>query len=234
MTSPASSSTIELPDLPGGPYDLEFFFDPGCPFAWQTSVWIRRVVELRGVRVGWRFISLTFLNEGREEPVPGMREAHERGLAFHRICAAARAAFGNEAVGDLYRSWGDAFWYEERPGEGLEKVVEAFAATDPAAVVASVGLPESLLAAADDDSWDGLIRAETTEALRRTGDDVGTPIITFDPPTGNSLFGPVISSVPDDETCLAFYDALRTFVDVQEFSELKRSARAPLDLPLLQ
>jgi hypothetical protein len=40
--------------------------------------------------------------------------------------------------------------------------------------------------------------------------------------------------VPDDEEAVAFYDALRTFVDVPAFSELKRSSRAPLDLPLLR
>ena len=37
----------------------------------------------------------------------------------------------------------------------------------------------------------------------------------------------------DDERALAFYDALRTFVDFEGFSELKRSDRRPLDLPLL-
>ena len=51
-------SVPSIPDLDDGPYDIEFFFDPGCPFAWQTSVWLRRVVEMRGIRIGWRFISL--------------------------------------------------------------------------------------------------------------------------------------------------------------------------------
>ncbi|MEA2844448.1 MAG: hypothetical protein QOJ69_2119, partial [Actinomycetota bacterium] len=104
---------------------------------------------------------------------------------------------------------------------------------DPAEIVESLGLPDTLLEAADDDSWDPLIRAESDEAFRRTGANVGTPIITYDPPTGNSLFGPVISVVPDDETALAFYDALRTFADFKGFSELKRTDRAPIDLPLL-
>ncbi|HCW00547.1 MAG TPA: disulfide bond formation protein DsbA, partial [Acidimicrobiaceae bacterium] len=30
-----------------GPPDLEFFWDPVCPFAWQTSRWLRRVADLR-------------------------------------------------------------------------------------------------------------------------------------------------------------------------------------------
>src|SRR3954451_16938291 len=91
-----------LPELPGPPYDVEFFFDSGCPFAWQTSVWIRRVAELRGLQIGWRFISLRFINEskGLSERVV---EAQERGLRFHRICAAVREQLGNDAVGQLYQ-----------------------------------------------------------------------------------------------------------------------------------
>lgn len=231
MTDTTDTTATPVPDLPGGPYDLEFFFDPGCPFAWQTSVWIRRVQELRGITVGWRFISLKFINEGNDLP-ESMVEAQERGLRYHRICAAARVELGNDAVADLYRAWGDAYWYTPGEGDLLARIGAAAAAADPEGIVKGLGLPEHLLAAADDDSWDAAIRAESDEAFRRTGKDVGTPIITYDPPTGNSLFGPVISSIPDDETSLRFYDALRTFADFPGFSELKRTQRAELDLPL--
>ncbi|WP_426570804.1 hypothetical protein [Aquihabitans sp. McL0605] len=227
----ASATTV--PDLPGGPYDLEFFFDPGCPFAWQTSVWIRRVAELRDLNVGWRFISLKFINEANEDLSESMAEAQQRGLRYHRICAAAREQFGNDAVGDLYRVYGEAFWYAKGEGDLTDRFAGAAAAVEPAKLLAEAGLPDTLLAAADDDSWDGLIRAESDEAFRRTGPDVGTPIITFGPPTGNSLFGPVISDIPNDEDAVAVYDAVRTLADHAGFSELKRTARAPLDLPLL-
>jgi len=43
----------------------------------------------------------------------------------------------------------------------------------------------------------------------------------------------VISAVPDDETAVAIFDALRAFAALRGFSELKRTDRAPLDLPLL-
>jgi len=71
-------------------------------------------------------------------------------------------------------------------------------------------------------------------AVGRTGRDVGTPIITFGPPDGPSIFGPVISSVPDtDEACLEIYGATLTLCRFSTFSELKRSNRPMLDLPLL-
>ncbi|HUR52275.1 MAG TPA: hypothetical protein VMZ11_09140 [Mycobacteriales bacterium] len=227
-----TDDTSVLEELPGGPYDLEFFFDPGCPFAWQASVWLRRVMELRDVKVCWRFISLRMVNEGAEQPEE-MTEAQERGLRYHRICAAARERFGNHAVGELYRAWGGHYWYGEADGAFGDRLAAGAAAADPAQVLRSLDLPADLLDAADDTSWDEVIRRETDEAFRRAGKGVGTPILTYDPPHGSSLFGPVISQVPDDEQAVAFYDALRTFADFEGFSELKRTRRPPLDLPLL-
>lgn len=222
-----------LPDLDGGPYDLEFFFDAGCPFAWQTSVWMRRVAELRGIRIGWRFFSLWYVNEGTDQP-RAMRDAQARGLAFHRVAAATRDAHGNDAVGQLYRLWGERYWYVEADGDLGDRLVARAVDIDIADLLGDIGLPERLARAGDDSSRDAVIEAETAEALRRTGPDVGTPIITYDPPHGNSLFGPVISEVPaDDATAVALYDALRTFADFPGFSELKRTHRPPLDLPLL-
>ena len=43
-------------------YDLHFYFDPVCPFAWMTSKWVRLVQAERAYRVDWRFISLRLLN----------------------------------------------------------------------------------------------------------------------------------------------------------------------------
>lgn len=227
----SDASTSLIVDLDGGPHDIEFFFDPGCPFAWQTSVWIRRVAELRGIKVGWRFISLRFINEDSDLPA-AMVEAQEHALRYHRICAAARELLGNEAVGKLYQAWGERYWYTPGEGELVDRLAASAARVDAAEIVRSLGMPSSLVDAADDESWDGLIRAETEEAFRRTGPDVGTPIITYDPPNGSSLFGPVISEVPDDERAVELYEALRTFADLSGFSELKRTQRAPLDLPL--
>jgi hypothetical protein len=231
MSDAATADITPLSDIPGGPYDVEFFFDPGCPFAWQTSRWIRRVAELRDIKVGWRFISLAYINEGGEANEQ-MKQAHARTRSYHRICAAARDRVGNDAVDALYRAYGDRFWSTVADGSFFDKMATAGANVDPEAILAELDLPADLIDAADDPSWDAVLHAESDEAFRRTGPDVGTPILTYDPPTGNSLFGPVISELPDDETAVKFYDALRTFVDFPAFSELKRSDRSPLALPL--
>src|SRR5690606_10940529 len=119
-----TSDAPELPALPGGPYDIEFFFDPGCPFAWQTSVWARRVAELRDIAIGWRFISLRFINEDKDLP-DRMIEAQTRGLRYHRICAAARGRLGNDAVGALYQAYGDRCWYTTGEGELVDRLAAA-------------------------------------------------------------------------------------------------------------
>ena len=43
-------------------FDLAFHWDPMCPFAWLTSLWMDQVIEQRGLNVDWRFISLRILN----------------------------------------------------------------------------------------------------------------------------------------------------------------------------
>jgi hypothetical protein len=219
----------DAPELPGGPYDLEFFLDPLCPFAWQTSVWIRRVAELRSLDIGWRFISLYMIHE-HEEGSPAMAAARERALQYHRVLDAVRSAHGNEPVGKLYEAWGRQLWYGEPQRSTMDLVHEI----DIAALLAAEGLPVELADAAADDSHDAVIRAETALAFERAGGDLGTPIISWDPPNGSSFFGPVISSVPSDDDALALYDALRTLAEFPDFAEIKRTKRPPLDLPVLR
>ncbi|MEZ5252978.1 MAG: hypothetical protein R2689_03845 [Microthrixaceae bacterium] len=226
---PASDGRLD--DLAGGPYDIEFFFDPGCPFAWQTSVWIRNVMAQRDLRVGWRFISLWYINVGQDLDA-SMREGHARGLRYHRICAAARERFGNAAVGDLYRLYGESFWYVDATGDFTERMAAALANIDFARLISAAGLPADLVEAEEDESFDALLRTESAAAFERTGPDVGTPIITFGPPDGSTLFGPVLSNAPDGPDAVRLYEAVETVASFETFSELKRTKRPALDLPL--
>jgi hypothetical protein len=42
--------------------DINFYFDPQCPFAGTTSKWVRKVAAQRDYAVDWRFTSLRMLN----------------------------------------------------------------------------------------------------------------------------------------------------------------------------
>ncbi|MGB1610576.1 MAG: DsbA family protein, partial [Ilumatobacteraceae bacterium] len=49
---------------------VDFHFDPLCPYAYQTSKWIRAVREQIGIEISWRFFSLEEINrvEGKKHP----------------------------------------------------------------------------------------------------------------------------------------------------------------------
>jgi len=49
---------------------VDFYFDTMCPYAHQTSLWIREVQRLTDLRVNWKFFSLEVINheEGKKWP----------------------------------------------------------------------------------------------------------------------------------------------------------------------
>ena len=53
---------------------VEFHFDPMCPFAYQTSLWIRDVREQLGIAIDWRFFSLEEVNRSEGQKHPWERE----------------------------------------------------------------------------------------------------------------------------------------------------------------
>ncbi|MDP8977009.1 MAG: DsbA family protein [Actinomycetota bacterium] len=208
--------------------DLEFFFDPVCPFCWVASEWVRAVQRQRGIDVRWRFISLRILNEGHYDEKPeGYPQAHQRGLEMLRVAAAARAAHGEHVLGGLYRAMGQAVWHAKPPGgDDFQPVLEHTAeAGDLETILAQVGLSTDLAAAAQGPVWDRTLRAETDEALERVGGGGGTPILSFAPPDGPAFFGPVISEVPDDQSAVRLWEAVETLAHWPGFAELKRSLR---------
>ena len=211
--------------------DLEFFFDPICPFAWVTSRWVTDVAEQRGLDVQWRFIALAIVNAETDYSAfpPAYPALHGLGRDMLRVAAAARDAGGNDAVAAFYTAAGKLMHLE-----GVSAAVfrgEPIPADLIGGIVAEAGLGAWLTAAATDDSYDALLREETELALSRTGRDVGTPILTFTPGTETeaSLFGPVISKAPTGAAALELWDAVATLARTPGFAELKRSLRDPLD-----
>jgi 2-hydroxychromene-2-carboxylate isomerase len=224
-------ATTPPPSDPG--YDIEFFWDPVCPFAWITSRWVAKVADLSDYRVDWRFISLRLLNKDKDyatEFPPEYEHGHTAGLRMLRVAAAVRDELGREPLGDLVAAYGHSYW-DKPKGSGMRSHLST---TEHATeVLEAAGLPTSYAAALDDDSWDELLDAETELALSRTGRDVGTPIITFQPPDGLSFFGPVISRVPDDADALRLWEAVTTLASFPGFAEMKRSMREVPQLNIL-
>ena len=183
--------------------DINFYFDPVCPFAWMTSKWVRQVQSQRDYTVDWRFISLRLINADVDYDAqfpPEYEAGHTAGLRLLRVAARARSEHGREAMAPLYAAFG-AHIFDAAPAaedRRTETQVREVRGTrefvEP--ILDEAGLPLALADALDDESWDAEIRQETDEALSLTGKDVGTPIIHFEPPAGVAFFGPVISRLP--------------------------------------
>lgn len=205
--------------------DLEFFFDPVCPWAWITSRWVSEVQQLRDYDVQWRFISLAVLNENlvADWYTPAYRAGHMLGLHSMRVCDAVRLAHGNQAVGDVYTALGTTL-HKDQNRAGLETDLQA----SIAALLTDIGMDPALAAAVNDEDHDAYIRADTALALERTGKDVGTPILTFHPgrSTEGSFFGPVISTIPRGDEALRLWDAIEVVATSSGMAELKRSNRS--------
>ena len=219
---------------------IEYFFDPMCPFAWVTSRWVQEVRTQRDVEVEWRFISLEEVNSAQfekddaavargEEPAlpPQYRDISHLGNRLLRVAAALRDAEGNAAVEDFYTAVGmqlhnGGLSHEVWKGADFDEVFDR--------VVAAAAVSPDVLREAEDDRWGKVVRAETELALSRTGEDVGTPIITWDldRPDEASLFGPVISRIPRGEEAVRLWDAVETVALTPGIAEFKRSQRAEL------
>jgi hypothetical protein len=208
-------------------YDLHFYFDPVCPFAWLTSKWVRTVAAKRNYSVDWRFISLRILNahiDYASHFPPSYEDGHTAGLRLLRVAARMRAQHGRDAVGPLYEAIGTRIFDTPRDVDPLSASDQGSQRTlEP--LLRDAGLPTDLAEALDDQTLDDEILAETEEALALTGRDVGTPILHFQPPGGTAFFGPVISRLPSAAEAVELWDHVVALAAFPGFAEIKRSLR---------
>ena len=193
--------------------NVQFWFDPVCPWAWITSRWMLEVEKVRPVRPDWRIMSLAYLNLTQHES-DGLNEDYLKRMSLAwgpvRICAAAAQEKGPDILGPLYTALGTRFHVEGRR-------------EDPAVIpeaLAEVGLPASLADAARSTEFDEQIKASHHEAFDEVGLDVGTPVIRI---SGKALFGPVITPAPKGEAAGRLWDGLVLVTEADGFFELKRT-----------
>lgn len=192
------------------PTRVDFWFDPICPWAWIASRWMHEVEKARPVKTHWQVMSLSVLNENRDELPEQYRELLRTGWGPVRVCVAAAAEHGDQVLGPLYTALGNRLHLEKAPRER---------ATYEAAL-AEAGLPPGLADAASSTEFDSALRASHSEGIERVGYDVGTPVISVN---GLSVFGPVVSPIPRGEAAAKLWDGVLLIAGTDGFFELKRS-----------
>lgn len=200
------------------PEPVRMHFDPICPWAYQTSRWLRRLAELGVVELDWGVFSLEVANKGTET---SREKGHARSERALRTVVVVRNEAGADGVGRFYAALG-ARVHEN--GEAVD---------DPAVVeaaLAEAGLEPALAAKAmaNDATWEQ-VADEHTRLVERTR-SFGVPTVVLDGGEGPAIFGPVISNLPTDDDAVELWHHVSWLVRYQNFSELKRDRTIDPDL----
>jgi 2-hydroxychromene-2-carboxylate isomerase len=188
----------------------DFWFDPRCPWAWMTSRWMLEVEKVRPVDVRWHVMSLSVLNEHRDDLSQKYRASMDLGWGPVRVLIAAQQEHGDEYLLPLSTAMGT----RKHPGGReltREVIIEA---------LEEAGLPASLADAADTDRYDKALRKSHAEGIGLVGEDVGTPVVAVN---GVAFFGPVVTPAPKGEAAGKLWDGCLLVASTPGFFEIKRT-----------
>jgi 2-hydroxychromene-2-carboxylate isomerase len=192
---------------PTPPADVDFHFDLMCPFAYQTSLWVREVRRQTGLRINWRFFSLEEVNraEGKKHP---WERRWSYGWSMMRIGARLR----RDGM-DLLDAW------YARAGRALH--VDGHKPHEPDVarhLLTELGLDPGLVDEAIDDPTTGdEVHAEHQRVIDAGG--YGVPTLFLD---GECLFGPVLIDPPAGDAALRLWDAVVAWTEFPHLYELQR------------
>lgn len=190
------------------PTSVDFHFDLMCPYAYQTSLWIREVRRRTGLEVNWRFFSLEEANRAEGKKHPWERK-WSYGWSMMRIGALLRRQ-GMDRLDAWYERAGRALHVEGHKPH-VPEVAEA--------LLAELGFDPALVdeAIADPTTGDE-VRAEHRRVTDAGG--FGVPTLFF--PDGQCLFGPVLIDPPSGEAAVRLWEVVTGWLEFPSVYELQR------------
>jgi 2-hydroxychromene-2-carboxylate isomerase len=187
---------------------VDFHFDVMCPYAYQTSLWMRDVRDQLGLTVNWRFFSLEEINRVEGKKHPWERE-WSYGWSMMRIGALLRRK--DMALLDA--------WYA-RAGRALH--VDGHKPHDPDVarhLLAELGLDPALVdEAIGDPTTHDEVRAEHDRVVERGA--FGVPTLFF--ADGQCLFGPVVIDPPTGDAAVALWRLVEGWLAFPHLYEIQR------------
>ncbi len=190
------------------PDTVDFHFDPMCPFAYATSIWLRDVREQTGTTVNWRFFSLEEVNraEGKKHP---WERPWSYGWSLMRIGALLRRR--DMAALDA--------WYA-RTGRELHELGGKPHDPDVARrLLTELGLGAETL---DEAMADPTTHDEVLADHRRVMDAGGYGVPTLFFPDGQCLFGPVLIDPPSGDRAVRLWEVVTGMLEFPHLYEIQR------------
>ncbi len=193
-----------------------FYFDPVCPWTWNTYCWLREVSQARGFEIELRSYSLARLAalDGHTPPEQ-YKAAHLAGRDALRILECMRKNGMAQDATAFYEDLGTR-WHVNAEPLDRETIMAA---------AAPLGASEEVAQACDNEALDAILDSSVQEGRAISGPDTGSPVIVT--PNGKGFFGPVISPTPTGEAALALWDAYCTLADIDGMWEIKRGRSQP-------
>ncbi|HEV8064325.1 MAG TPA: DsbA family protein [Acidimicrobiales bacterium] len=187
---------------------VDFHFDIMCPYAYQTSLWMREVRDTLGLEVGWKFFSLEEIN--RE---PGKKHPWERdwsyGWSMMRIGAFLRRQ-DPKLNDEWYQKAGSALHMEGRKPHHPEVA---------RALLAEIGLdPGWVDAAISDPTTTDEVRQEHEKVTSRGG--FGVPTLIFE--DDQAIFGPVLIDPPTGWAAVRLWENIVGWLEFPHLYEIRR------------
>jgi len=196
------------------PSRVDFHFDVLCPWAFQTSRWMRQVRDQLDLEVRWRFFSLEEVNREEGKKHPWERE-WSYGWSMMRVGALLRR-LDPELVDRWYLAAGTALHVEGRQPH-RRQVAEA--------LLGELGLDPGLVAEAlDDPTTSDEVLADHRRVLALGGWGVPTLVVE-----DQALFGPVLIDPPTGPAAVRLFELVVGWLEFPHLYELQRPKR-PEDL----